>query len=102
MLEGLASAQGPTALVSYGPGGGPPAVQVAKLLALTAPEYREARLAAIQRAACYSSLPLAEFEVEVQRLRGEIHDCETELARRNLDSDRASVERELEFLEGNG
>ena len=102
MLEGLASAQGPTALVSYGPGGDPSVAQVAKLLTVTAPEYRGARLAAIERATCYSPLPLAEFDAEVQRLRDEIRDVETELARRNLNSDSASVKRELELLEGNG
>ena len=99
MLRDIAEEQGLTALMPYPSGCDPPATQAAKLLALTAPEYREARLAAIEQANGFSPLTVKQYEAKVSRFRDDIRDCETELQRRRLDSERADVEHELELLE---
>lgn len=100
ILRGIADAQGPTELMPYPNGFDPPAVQAAKLLALTNPEYRQARLAAIEQETRFSPLTHDAYKAETSRLREEIRDCEIELQRRALDNDRAAVEHKLELLEG--
>lgn len=100
LVAGLADAQGPTAVMPFR-GFDPPATQAAKLLAVTNPEYREARLAAIDADVCYANaIPIEEYEAEVARRRDEIRDLEMELQRRQIDGERQEAERELKALEG--